>query len=87
MRHYWGLGVGHTYARISTADARSLHLAARPLESDEHVIQDTDGQPEDVDEDSDLGDDDMVYAHDDRWSDSSGGSDAEFEAKHDIYGI
>lgn len=90
MRHYWGLGVGHTYAHISAADARSLHLTNDHLSSDKHIDilpEGTEDQPEDVDEDSELGDDDMVYAHDDRWSDSSGGSDAEFEARYDMYGI
>lgn len=88
MRHYWGLGVGHTYARISAADARSLYLIShRP---DEYGIQDgAEGQSEEVDEDAELGDDDMVYADDDYHSDDSsiyGLGDAERAAKDDMYG-
>lgn len=87
MRHYWGLGVGHTYARISTAAARELHFI-RPHHSDE-VQGDVTEQPEDVDEDEELGDDDMVFQDDDVDSDSSsifGLRDAEFEAENDMYG-
>lgn len=87
MRHYWGLGVGHTYARISTTTAHKLHFI-RPHRSDE-VQRDVPEQSEDVDEDEELGDDDMVFQDDDVGSDSSsifGLRDAEFEAENDMYG-
>lgn len=87
MRHYWGLGVGHTYARISTAAAHKLHLMG-PYHFDD-IQEDVPEHPEDVDEDEELGDDDMVFQDDDMDSDSSsifGLRDAEFEARDDMYG-
>lgn len=89
MRYYWGLGVGHTYARISTTAARKLYLTL-PHRFNEHEAQEvTPEQPEDVDEDEELGDNDMVFQDDDVDSDSSsifGLGDAEFEARDDMYG-
>lgn len=90
MRHYWGLGVGHTYARISAANAQSLYLISHQPLADEHgILEDAEGQSEEVDEDTELGDDDMVYTDDDYCSDDSsiyGLGDAERAAKDDMYG-
>lgn len=89
MRHYWGLGVGHTYARISATDAQTLYPTKSHQPHEHSTKEGTEGQPEDVDDDVELGDDDMVYADDDILSDSSsifGLGDAELAAKDDMYG-
>lgn len=92
MRHYWGLGVGHTYARISTIAARSLYLKTQPQHQSETQPQsETQHQSEidlimeapleNVDEESELGDDDMVYSEDDHhdWD-----SDENDDTLHDL---
>lgn len=80
MRHYWGLGVGHTYARISTVTARSLYLKTHPQCQSETQSQhqsemrSTAEEPverrTDEDEESELGDDDMVFIEDEHDWDS-----------------
>jgi hypothetical protein len=89
MRHYWGLGVGHTYARISAAAAHSLYPKASHSANEHNVEEATGELPEDIDEEAELGDDDMVYVEDRDWdSDESsvyGLEDAELAARDDMY--
>lgn len=75
MRHYWGLGVGHTYARMPGAVVRSTYLTRhRGGECDAVHSQALGELPENADEESDLGDDDMVFFDDDGDWDSDGSS-------------
>lgn len=79
MRHYWGLAVGHTYARISTAAAKWLYFK-HPHRSGESVELPIEELPDASDEESELGEDDMVYIDDDRdWDTDSD--------KSSIYGL
>lgn len=85
MQHYWGLADGHTYAQVSTTTAQALYpITQSQCQSESELQQGSEAhhqfetgqmtvreEPlENVDEESELGDDNMVFIEDDHDWDS-----------------